>query len=58
METLFLSDVDSFRDIKDYLDTLKGVRNKLLHGEIDKPTLGNVELCINTALKLVNILQD
>ncbi len=53
VETLFLSDASgSFRSIKNDLDTLKGTRNRLLHGEIDNPTLGQAKLCIDTALAL------
>ena len=58
IETLLLCGVDSFRSLKDNLDILKGIRNKLLHGELNSPTRGNTLLCINTALKLVGILQD
>lgn len=58
IETLFLGEADEdFRSMKNSLDTLKGIRNKLLHGDIDNPTLGNVELCIDVALKLIPILQ-
>ena len=59
IETLFLGEVEEgYKAMKNSLDTLKGVRNKLLHGEIDKPTLGQVKLCINTALKLIPVLQS
>ena len=58
IETLFLSDVhNTFKNIKKDLDTLKGTRNHLLHGEIEKPTIGEVRRCINTAMKLLSILQ-
>jgi hypothetical protein len=57
-ETLFLSDInDSFKKVKNDLDTLRGIRNKLLHGEIDNPTSGDVKTCIDTALTLTPILQ-
>ncbi len=53
IETLFLSDIDgALKNTKNDLDILKGIRNKLLHGEIDNPTLGNARLCIDTALSL------
>jgi len=59
IETLFLGGVDEdYKIIKNRLDILRGIRNRLLHGEIDNPTLGNVKLCIDTALKLVPILQS
>jgi|GEM_PF-5578896 len=58
IEALFLGDAgEDFKSIKNNLDTLRGIRNKLLHGDIEKPTWGNVRLCINTALALIPILQ-
>jgi len=58
IETLFLGEVDEkYKKAKNSLDTLRGTRNKLLHGDIEKPTWGNVRLCIDTALALTPILQ-
>lgn len=53
IETLFLCDDDKIKSLKKDLDTLKGTRNHLLHGEIDNPTLGQAKICIDTALSLL-----
>jgi pentatricopeptide repeat protein len=58
VETLFLGQVDgSFKEIKRDLDTLRGIRNDLLHGKIDNPTHGNAKLCIDVAYRIIPILQ-
>lgn len=58
IETLFLGKVDeAFKQIKSHLDTLRGIRNNLLHGKIDNPTHGNAKLCVDVAYKLIPILQ-
>jgi hypothetical protein len=59
IEALFLSDIDgTFKGIKSDLDILKGIRHKLLHGKINNPTPGNAKFCIDTALKIIPILQS
>jgi len=57
IETLFLCDVHKiFKKIKNDLDSLKGTRNKLLHGELEKPTMGDTKRCVDTAMKLIPVL--
>lgn len=58
IETLFLCGVHKiFKEMKNDLDSLKGTRNRLLHGELEKPTRGESKRCIDTAQKLIPILQ-
>jgi pentatricopeptide repeat protein len=52
------ADLEVFRTLKNDLDTLKGIRNHLLHGDINNPTPGDSTCCINTALKLVPLFQS
>ena len=58
IETLHLCNVHKiFKDIKKDLDTLKGTRNHLLHGDLERPTVGESRRCIETAMTLIPILQ-
>lgn len=52
------ADLEVFKTLKKDLDTLKGIRNHLLHGDIDNPTPGDSIRCIDTALKLVPLFQS
>lgn len=52
------ADLEVFRTVKSDLDTLKGIRNRLLHGDIDNPTPGDSTCCIDTALRLVPLFQS
>lgn len=56
IESLCLNGIEALKKIKKDIDTLKGTRNRLIHGKIDNPTSGEVRRCINIAMKLIPIL--
>lgn len=51
-------DFEALKALKPRLDTLKGVRNHLLHGENDNPTNGEARSCTEIALKIVPFFQS
>ena len=55
LQTLCLNNFSAIVKIKNDLDTLKGLRNKLFHGDIDNPSTGQTKHCLETALKLTHI---
>jgi len=58
IELLFLCKCDQeFVKLKDDLDTLKGLRNDLLHGTIFEITEGHAKRCVDVALQLIPIKQ-
>jgi hypothetical protein len=52
VETLLLCENEIIRNEKSNLDKLRGIRNNLLHGKKDNPTMDDAKLCIDTALSL------
>lgn len=52
------ADLDKLKSLRTSLRDLRVTRNRLLHGEIDNPTFGQFNLCIQTALKLVPLFQS
>jgi hypothetical protein len=59
VETLYLSKCDPhFNSLKEQIEMLQGIRNKLLHGKIFEVTDGNTRQCINVALSLLPIKQQ
>jgi hypothetical protein len=59
MEVLFLSKIDeTFQKLKPELDTLKSLRNNLIHGEVVEITSGQAERCIDIAWEMMPIKKD
>lgn len=59
MEVLFLSKFDeTFQKLKPELDSLKGLRNDLIHGEVVEITNGQAERCIDIAWEMMQIKKD
>jgi pentatricopeptide repeat protein len=59
IETLFLGKVhDIFLREKCNLDTLRRIRNSLLHGKIENPTPSDTDLCINVGYSLIPIFNQ
>ncbi|TFH16154.1 hypothetical protein E4H04_07090 [Candidatus Bathyarchaeota archaeon] len=56
IQTLYLSNFMPFKELKNDLDTMRGIRNQLFHGEIDNPTIGQAKRCLETALKMVAVV--
>jgi hypothetical protein len=52
------ADIERFKQLKKDLNTSRGIRNHLLHGEIDNPSEGDSRNCIDTALNLVPLFQS
>ena len=56
IETMFLSRIDErYLKLKPDLDALRGIRNDILHGTLYNPARGQVEKCMDVALKLVSV---
>jgi len=56
MEVLYVNNIGpEYVVLKPKLDTLRGTRNDLLHGNKPKPTKGETESCINTGIEIWKI---
>ncbi len=51
-------DIEILKQLKPQLDTLRGVRNHLLHGDIDNPTDGQANHCTKIARSMVQLFQS
>ncbi|XHH07616.1 MAG: hypothetical protein ACFCUE_08510 [Candidatus Bathyarchaeia archaeon] len=68
IEMLFIGDIDdrlpktkahlqTLKDQKNNFNTLRGVRNHLIHGDCDNPTNGEAKLCLDTALTIAPLFK-
>ena len=51
-------DIEGLKSLKPHLDTLRGERNHLLHGDKDNPTDGQAKHCAEIALAMVPLFQS
>jgi len=59
IEALCLSDFnETFTNMKNDLDRLRGYRNHILHGEMETVSFGDARQCLEVAQKLLTIYRS